>query len=234
MKCASVLAGVVAAVVAVSVGASVLSFITVADPVLSHVKETLVRLTWVDGEANIPAWFSSSLLLVAALLLGIIAAAERDMRSRAIHWLVLGLIFLFLSLDETAQLHELSIVPIRDRIGASGFLYYAWILPAGVCVGVFVLAYLRFLLQLPARTRRLLLLAGAVYVGGALGVESLSGWQASLHGEHSVGYHLVVTLEELCEMMGVVLLIYTLLDYLGSRWTRLGFHLRSADGQHRS
>jgi hypothetical protein len=224
----------VAAVVVVSLGASVLAFTTVPDPLLSHVKESLVRLAWVDGEANIPSWFSSSLLLVAALLLGLIAAAERDMQSRAIQWLVLGLIFLFLSLDETAQLHELSIVPIRDRIGANGFLYYAWILPAGVCVSLFVLAYLRFLSQLPVRTRRLLLSAGAVYVGGALGVESISGWEAAIHGEYTLAYHLIVTLEELCEMMGVVLFIYALLDYLGTRCTRLGFQISQAGGHHRS
>jgi hypothetical protein len=91
-----------------------------------------------------------------------------------------------------------------------------------------VLAYLSFLARLPARTRRLLLTAGAVYVGGALGVESISGWQAAAHGEHNLGYHLIVTLEELCEMMGVVLFIYALLDYLGTRCARLGFHVHPA------
>ena len=49
-----------------SVGASLLSFMTVTDPLLMHARDTLVRLTWLDGEANIPAWFSSCLLLLAA------------------------------------------------------------------------------------------------------------------------------------------------------------------------
>lgn len=229
VKCAALLGSLAAGIIVVSLGASYLSFATFSDPVFNHVRESFVRLVWVDGEGNIPSWFSASLLFAAAFLLGIIAAAERRMGARrAMQWAVLCLIFLFLSLDETAQLHELSIVPIRNQTGATGFFYYAWILPAGICVGVFVLAYLRFLAQLPSRTRRLLLVAGAVYVGGALGVESISGWQAALHGEHNLGYHLVITLEELCEMMGIVLLIYTLLDYLGARFTRLVFHISSA------
>ncbi|HEX6432988.1 MAG TPA: hypothetical protein VFZ87_02040 [Gemmatimonadales bacterium] len=233
--CVALLGSLVALVIVVSLGASLLSHTTFADPVLNHAKESFVRLAWVDGEGNIPSWFSTSLLFVVALLLTIIAAAERRMgAARATQWGVLGLIFLFLSLDETAQLHELSIVPIRNQLGANGFIYYAWILPAGLGVGILILAYLRFLAHLPARTRRLLLSAGAVYVGGALGIGSISGWQAAPRGEHNLGYHLIVTLEELCEMAGVVLFIYALLDYLGGRFTRLGFHIRSASGLNRS
>jgi hypothetical protein len=225
----------VAGIAAISLAASFLSFVTVSDPVLNHVKESLVRLMWVDGEANIPSWFSASLLLAAASLLAIIAAAEWRIGGQEVtKWWVLGLIFLFLSLDETAQLHELSIVPVREWTGATGFLYYAWILPAGVCVGLFAVAYLRFLRRLSARTRSLLLWAGAIYVGGALGVESLSGWQAAAHGERNLPYHLIVTVEESCEMIGVVLFIYALLDYLGTRCTRLGFQIRQATSLDRS
>jgi hypothetical protein len=225
-SCAALLGWMAAGVVVLSLGASFLSFVTFGDPLLDHMRASIVRLTWVDGEANIPSWFSTSLLLTAALLLATIAAAEGRLEGeRAARWAILSLIFLFLSIDETVQLHELSIVPLRDKIGATGFLYYAWVLPAGVCVCVFVLAYLRFLAQLPARTRRLLLSAGAVYVGGALGFESLSGWQAALYGEHNPRYHLIITLEELCEMSGIVLFIYTLLEYLGGRFSRVGFHI---------
>ena len=234
-KCAALLGWIVACVVVLSLAASFLSFVTLTDPLLDHMRESIVRLTWVDGEANIPSWFSASLLLTAALLLAAIAAAERRIGGeRVAQWVTLCVIFLFLSLDETAQLHELSIVPVRQGIGTSGLLYYAWILPAGACVSVFVLAYLRFLTQLPARTRRLLLSAGAVYVGGALGIESISGWQAAAHGEHNPGYHLIITLEELCEMTGLVLFIYALLDYLGSRFTRVGFHIDPGTRLNRS
>jgi hypothetical protein len=225
---AVVLGLIVALLVAASIGASYLSLVPIVHPVLSKVRESVIRLTWLDGECNIPSWFSSALLLVCALLLGVIAAAQRQQRdSHGGRWLVLALIFGFLSLDETAQLHELSIAPLRDTFHTGGYLQYPWIIPAGICVAVFVLSYLSFLAKLPRNTRWLFVLAGAIYVGGALGVEALSGKQASLHGEHNLAYHAITTVEELLEMAGVVVFIYALLDYIGRQFTTLRFHVAS-------
>lgn len=227
-RCAAVLGAIVAALVAASLGTTFLSFIPIANPFLTEVQESVVRLAWVDGEANIPAWYSSSLLLLCALLLAAIAVAQKHQGgSHVVHWLVLSLIFAFLSLDETAQLHELSIRPLQDLFGLTGFLHYAWIIPAGLCVALFVLGYLSFLARLPARTRRLFLLAGAIFVGGAIGVEAVSGKHASLHGERNLTYHLIITVEELLEMAGVVIFIYALLDYISRQFAKLGFHVAS-------
>jgi hypothetical protein len=225
-QCALVLAFITTLLVVASLGATLLSFTAVADPFLREVRESVIRLAWLDGEGNLPAWYSACLLLLCSILLTAIASAERQRQSRyAVGWLVLALIFLFLSLDETAQLHELSIAPLQDTFSASGFLLYAWIVPAGICVALFVLGYWRFLVNLPPRTRRLFLLAGALFVGGALAVESVSGQEVSLHGEQTLTYHLIVTLEESFEMGGIVLFIYALLDYIGDQFTTVSFHV---------
>jgi hypothetical protein len=227
-RCAIALGLTVVMLTAASVGASFLSFVPIDDPFLREVRESAVRLAWVDGEANIPAWFSAALLLSCAFLLAAIASAHRQHRGGYVgRWLVLSFIFGFLSLDETAQLHELSIAPLRDMFDTTGFLYYAWIIPAGICVALFVLGYLSFLAKLPARTRWLFLLAGALFVGGALGVEAVSGSHASLHGEQNLTYHLIITVEELCEMAGLVVFIYALLDYISRQFTTLRFHVAS-------
>jgi hypothetical protein len=224
-RCARALAAAVAMVTGASICASVLSFVVIRDPVLSHVRDTFVRLTWVDGEANIPAWFSAVLLLLAALLLAAIASAERRDGGQAALWSLLAAIFVLLSLDEVAQLHELSIRPLRDHFHATGFLYYTWIVPAGLAASAAAVGYSGFLFSLPRRSRRLFLVSGALYVGGALVVEALSGRQASLYGEQSLGYHLIVTVEELLEMTGVVVFIYALLDHISRRFSRLSFLL---------
>jgi hypothetical protein len=227
-RCALGLAAIVVLLIVTSVGASVLSFARIEEPFLREVRESVVRLTWVDGEGNIPAWYSAMLLLVCALLLASITLAQRyQSGGKLAGWLLLTVIFLFLSLDEIAQFHELSIAPLRNRFEASGFFHYAWIVPAALCVVLFVLGYLRFLARLPARTRQLFLLAGAVYVAGALGAEAISGKQASLHGEQNLTYHAIITVEELLEMSGVVLFIYALLDYIGRQFTRVTFHVSS-------
>ena len=226
-RCARALAAAVAVITGASICASVLSFVVIQDPVLSHVRDTFVRLTWLDGEANIPAWFSAALLLLAAFLLAAIASAERRVGGQAALWSLLAGIFVLLSLDEVAQLHELSIRPLRDHFHATGLLYFTWIVPAGVAATAAAVGYSGFLASLPRRSRSLFLLSGAIYVGGALFVEAISGRQASLHGEHTVAYHLIVTVEELLEMSGVVLFIYALLDHIRRRFSRLTLLLPS-------
>jgi hypothetical protein len=227
-RCALSLVLVVALIIVASVASSFLSFAQISDPFLREVRESVVRLVWVDGEGNIPAWYSAVLLLLCALLLGTITFAQKYQNDGKLSgWAFLTLIFLFLSVDEIAQFHELSIVPLRDRFEMSGFLYYAWILPAALCVTLFALGYLKFLSRLPAVTRQLFLLAGAVYIAGALGVEAISGKQASLHGEQNPTYHAIITIEELLEMLGITLFLYALLDYIGRQFSIVAFHITS-------
>jgi hypothetical protein len=211
-----------------SVGSSYLSFLRVDDPLLGKISGSLIRLLWLDEECNIPSWYSASLLLICSFLLAFIGSAHREPQDgHRRHWLLLAFIFVFLSLDETAQLHELSIAPLRDRYATTGLLYYPWIVPAGLCVLVFVASYLRFLSRLPQKTRRLFWLAGGIYVGATLGVEAISGTQASLHGEHTVAYHAITTVEELLEMTGLIVFIYALLDYIGRQFPSLRVHVAS-------
>jgi len=40
-----------------------------------------------------------------------------------VHWGILTLAFVYLSVDETAILHEILIVAFRRRLGSHGFLY---------------------------------------------------------------------------------------------------------------
>lgn len=175
----------------------------------------LVRIVNVNRESNIPAWYASALLLGAAGLLGLIATVKRARHEPfARHWLGLTLIFLYLSIDEAAAIHETLTEPLQAAFNTSGYLTFAWVIAAVPLVIVFGLVYLRFLLALPRRTRVGFIAAGVLYVGGALVIESISAneWMGS--DGRSLLYSAIGTVEELCEMLGVVVLIYTLLDYM--------------------
>jgi len=168
-----------------------------------------------DLEVTIPTWFSSSLLLCCALLLVAITVAQRRAGSRyTIHWALLAAAFFYLSIDETANLHEILIVPLRRRLDAHGFPYFTWVVPGAVMVGALALAYMRFLLHLDRRSRNLFLLAGAMYVGGPLGVEMIGGAFADCYGLESMRYLAAMTVEEALEMLGCVVFLYALLSYL--------------------
>lgn len=176
----------------------------------------LVRLFNLNAEANVPTWFSSSLLLLCSLLLAVVGAAGRsrgnDVLSR--QWVGLSLVFALLSLDEAAAIHETSVRPLRAMLGASGPLHFTWVVPGALFVLAFALANLRFLRALPRRTRRLMLLGGALYVAGALGMEMVGGMYQSSRAASGASYRIVMLVEEVVEMLGLVTFLYALLDHV--------------------
>ena len=169
----------------------------------------------VNAEDSIPTWYAALLLFGASALLAVIATAKHAHQDRfRRHWAGLALIFLYLSMDEGAAIHELFSDILETPLQPGGYLYFAWVIVAVPLVILFLLVYLRFLVHLPPRTRAQFMLAGMVYVGGALGVESISANRWYLDGGRTFEYLAIATLEELCEMLGVVILIYALLSYL--------------------
>ncbi|MDO8476755.1 MAG: hypothetical protein Q7W02_11330 [Candidatus Rokubacteria bacterium] len=175
----------------------------------------LARLFDLDGEGNVPAWFSSVTLSLPAVLLAIIGWAERRRRaSYAWHWLFLAVVFAGLSLDEAVGLHELSVVPLRDALHTRGVLHFPWVIPGVGFVAVMGIAYFRFVRALPPPSRRGMLLAGSFYVGGALGLELVGAALASADLKDSVFYSLAVLTEETLEMSGVVVFVRVLVAHL--------------------
>lgn len=178
-----------------------------------------LALVTLDGEHNIPAMFSTALLVGASVLLAFIAMLERGPRATMTRgWILLSAGFALMALDESLALHEKLIDPMRRLLGGRdlGMLYFAWVVPGMVLVTAIGLAFLPFLFRLPRRTAIAFAVAGAIYLGGALGVELFEGWWREGHGHRNVVYHLFVSLEEGMEMIGLVLFIHALLAYLGS------------------
>ncbi len=197
---------------------------------LVEMRESFIRLFNPNGEANIIAWYSSSALLLSSLLLGIITLSKKkNYDSYTLHWGILSLIFLYLSVDEAAIIHEMAVKPLRDLFDLGGFFYYSWIIPAGIAVLIFGLAYVKFLTHLPSKTRWLFLVAGGIFVGGAIGLESISGLLDHLYSQGRIASDEVViifeTIEEFMEMMGIALFIYALLDYASSHLRQMSFHI---------
>jgi hypothetical protein len=126
------------------------------------------------SERNFPTYYSAMGLLVCAALLMVVAVAFKNNKQKyASHWFVLSFIFVYLSLDEMLEIHEQVMEATRTLLHTGGFLRFAWVIPFGVLVIIFVLAYLGFLMNLPKKIRVLFIVSGAIYVTGTMGIESL-------------------------------------------------------------
>lgn len=172
-------------------------------------------------EGNIPTLYSSFALIVASILFSIIAFAHKRIHTSYLSWAGLAIIFLFLSIDEMASIHERFSAPVRESLNVSGLLYYSWVIPYGVALIVFVIVYLKFLADLPKNIMILFVVSGAIFVLGAVGFELLGGRQYELHGDNNLLYAFFYTCEEFLEMFGIVILIYTLLSYIVSQFKYL-------------
>ncbi len=186
----------------------------------------LVTLFYVDAEQNIPTFFSTFLLLFAALLLAVITVLKRNqMASHVSHWAILSCGFLLMAADEAVSLHERLIEPTRKLLGDAqlGIFYFAWVIPGIALILVLTLLFVRFLLGLPAKTRLAFLMAVILYVGGSIGVELIGGAYAELHGQQNFTYSMIATVEESLEMAGLIIFIWALLVYFADNYKEVRF-----------
>ena len=174
----------------------------------------VARVFDLDGEANIPSFYSALILLTASLLLIFIAFSNRRVKRDFLAWLLLGFVFLFLSFDEAAMLHEMLIGSLRRTFHLSGLFYNAWVIPYGLALIAGGILYLPFLLRLPRPILVLFVLSGVIFVTGAVGVEMLEGKFEAVHGAENFTYDLYVALEEGMEMTGIAVFIFALLRYI--------------------
>ncbi|WP_295801424.1 hypothetical protein [uncultured Microbulbifer sp.] len=167
-----------------------------------------------NEERNIPTFFSSFALIICSALLYLIAINNKKTNTSYIPWFGLSFIFLFLSIDETLTVHEKITEPTREVFEASGFLFYAWVIPYGIALIIFIAAYAKFLFYLPRNIMLLFLASGFTFVSGAIGFELLGGYHAETFGENNVLYYIYYTCEEFLEMLGIAILLYTLLTHM--------------------
>ena len=155
----------------------------------------------VDEEDTLPTWFSAFLLLIVSGFLWLCARRkEISADPWRVYWYILSVGFLLMSVDEVAGIHETLNSVIEPH----------WTVGGGILVLVIGLCYLPFLLRLPRRTALLFVVAGVVYVTGAIGIEILGNPMDA----DTLEYNLLTLVEEGLEMFGVILFLYGLLNHM--------------------
>jgi hypothetical protein len=203
----------------------------------------------VDAEGNIPALYSTLALLSCAYLLWVIARVEREASGRfSRQWTLMSIIFLGLACDEFLGFHE----GLNDNAGLSSNTPTPWVAFGMGFVLIFALVFSPMVVQLPSPMRRLFILAGLIYLSGAIGMETLTGHFVlsgaigmetlaghfvPVGGAEGMKYVFCAATEEFLEMMGIVVFIYALLTYLvqGRREVALALELhvhQDLDAKH--
>jgi hypothetical protein len=176
----------------------------------------LHALVDLDGEGNLPAWFSSLQLAMISLCLGYLAYRQRptDKPSRGFLAL-LAAVFLLWSADETAQLHErlTGWIGLRYVDWLPGFLYEHKLM---VMVLIVVLSAIARLLWADVlafwrahrqASRMAILGFCVVFLGGAV-LETI-GYKFFLDGTTPLLYQTEVCFEEVFEMLGASMILYS-------------------------
>ncbi len=190
-----------------------------------------VAMFRLQSEHNAPAYYSGLQLLAAALLLFIIArhAVTRSLRS-ALPWLGLGVMFCYLAVDEVMMIHE-NFGALGKSFSAFDGLKYKWVVMGFVLVVAVVALFFRFWLRLPPRTRMWFAVSAAVYIGGAIGFETISGLYANRYSE-DFGFSLLIVFEEGMEIIGIAMFLMALVRYMHDHYDHFG--VRTADASEQA
>ncbi len=189
-----------------------------------------VPMFLLNREWNIPTLYSATALLLSSGILFIIYRASKKATAPALPWIILSLIFFGLSLDETVMIHEV----VNEMIGAhyrpDGLLHYIWVIPYSIAACLLGILYIPFLRQLPGKTRYLFIAAGTIFVGGAVGMETLTAWvEGAYNGMDNYPYIILFSIEEFMEMSGIVIFIYALLDYIRTQFPDFSLRVKTSN-----
>lgn len=152
----------------------------------------LIQMFELDEENNLPTWFSSFILLNVAFF--VYVSSYRPNLPKRAHWRFIAFGFLVLAIDEVAGMHETFNSSIEIN----------WAILGAILVLFIAAAYVPFLLSLRGKLALLFILAGALFISGAIITELLSEDMDS----DSWGYAVAVALEEGLEMFGALLFLW--------------------------
>ncbi len=152
----------------------------------------------VDEEDSFPTWYSGMILFVTSITAALNARRE-SVRGGALapQWTMLGIGFLLLSIDEIAGMHE----TLNSSVS------FSWTIPGAIVAAFAGGLLVPFLWKLPRAYAVRFVIAGAIYLGGALGVEVATDPYAENDALNTLAYNLWTAVEELMEMAGVLIFL---------------------------
>ncbi|HEY6629878.1 MAG TPA: hypothetical protein VIZ90_00360 [Rhizobiaceae bacterium] len=170
-----------------------------------------VPVRWIDfgAEGSGVMWWSSLMWGGAAVLC--LLEFDRHATWLRYYWLAVAIGSLLLSLDESVQIHEHFAPTLLHGVPAFAA---PWVVVAIPVVAVCFLLLIPFLMSLPRRTAGGLILSGAVFVLGAVGMEMIFAYVRTTAPSEVLLVRILITLEESLEMIGIAMFCMTVHGHL--------------------
>jgi len=175
-----------------------------------------------DGEANLPTWYSSMQLFLVAVFFAVFADHKFARPNRAT-WLlwVWPFVFAMLSIDEVARIHEW-LGGKSDIFLPGGTRTHTLFRSTGIWMFLLGIPFFLFMLGLIYSSRQYfrehapvlkkLWLGLAVFVGSAVGIETIANFVANA----GAGQVIEIFFEELGEMIGETFFLWAAYELLVS------------------
>ncbi len=203
---------------------------SISGPVQEYFLDTFIFEFFINNEGNIATFWNTLLLIITSALAFVIGSAKFSQKDKyRFEWLLLGLVFLYLSMDESAIIHEKFSILLKNMPDVNGWAHYKWIYAGAAAVLLLMVMFIRFYFHLDLRNKILFPVAMGLYLGGAFGGELFSGHYAQANGTKNIVYMLMTHGEELGEHIGIILMIFTLLTYLVRNYSKIGLTTRSVN-----
>ncbi len=199
---------------------------------IEHIKD----ISNVILENSVGTWFSVVLnagVGVAALVTASACRHSGKAGSKTLAWGVIGVFFLYVSLDDHLVLHE-RLAGAMGRVmlkatpsGQFQFITYEWIYVLAPLFALFGLFMLVFLVsELAGRRQRVLLILAFACWAAAVALDAWEGAGLPYEGvQEAMGWgkvkfrHAVMLVEEMLELLGSTLFLYLFLRRLGGLLT---------------
>ena len=200
---------------------SVVSFIgqVVSEYVITENDYVDKIASWVDvnHEGSIPTWYATITLMACSVMFAVIAVATRARaRPYPLQWTLLSIGFALLSLEEILGVHSQATKVLRSVVSITEGPGYVLAMLAIGLVGLGILAVLfgRFYIDLPSRWRRWFTIGLVIYLLGVFASDAVGDYLITATGEPTFAYLVVLAIEEVLEMVGVLIFIVLLLEYI--------------------
>lgn len=175
----------------------------------------ITRLIDLDAEANIPTWFSSILLFIAAFFAYHCSLLAKTRQNGKTIWQVLSVGLLVMSCDEVATIHERLGFVINKYIfrfpRPESHTWLLMIAPLAIIVILGICVRIKKYLKGSTKALRLLTIGVLVYFFGSIVLEST--WMFLCSNHLDVLHRVEVILEESFEMIGVIIFISGLVEH---------------------